>query len=118
MSSRASPWPGSCAAGTRAGRWCGSVPAPVSKPVSSRRRAAVLGVGGFASGPACLAAVLLRVPLVIHEQNAIAGGTNRFLARFADAVGVSFEQTAGAVRSRRVVVTGNPIRTEFFAGSE
>ncbi|PYT07950.1 MAG: undecaprenyldiphospho-muramoylpentapeptide beta-N-acetylglucosaminyltransferase [Acidobacteria bacterium] len=84
----------------------------------ARRPAAVLGVGGFASGPACLAAVLLRVPLVIHEQNAIAGGTNRFLARFADAVGVSFEQTAGAVRSRRVVVTGNPIRTEFFAGSE
>ena len=79
------------------------------------RPAAVLGVGGFASGPACLAAVLLRVPLILHEQNSVPGGTNRFLARFARAIAVSFDETAAALEASRIIVTGNPVRAEFFA---
>ena len=47
------------------------------------RPAAVLGMGGFASGPGGIAAWLLRIPLLIHEQNAVAGLTNRFLSRLA-----------------------------------
>ncbi len=79
--------------------------------------AAVLGVGGFASGPAGAAAVLARVPLLLHEQNSVPGGTNRLLARFARTIAVSFPDTAARLASQRVVVTGNPVRAEFFAGA-
>ena len=85
---------------------------------AARRPAAVLGVGGFASGPAGLAAALLRVPLVLHEQNARPGGTNRSLARFAKAVALSFEGTREWLPARvraKSVVTGNPVRAEFFS---
>ena len=76
-----------------------------------RRPAAVLGMGGFASGPGGIAAWLLRIPLLIHEQNRIAGTTNRILARFAVKVMQGFPETfeAGA----RVVTTGNPVRREI-----
>jgi UDP-N-acetylglucosamine--N-acetylmuramyl-(pentapeptide) pyrophosphoryl-undecaprenol N-acetylglucosamine transferase len=64
-----------------------------------------LSFGGFASGPGGLAAVLCRVPLLVHEQNAIAGLTNKVLARFARRVLTAFD---GALpRSERV---GNPVR--------
>ncbi|PSL16621.1 UDP-N-acetylglucosamine-N-acetylmuramylpentapeptide N-acetylglucosamine transferase [Marinobacterium halophilum] len=69
---------------------------------------AVLGMGGFASGPGGLAAWLLRVPLVVHEQNAIPGMTNRTLARLATRVLQAFPQ-AFAGRSG-VETTGNPVR--------
>ena len=68
----------------------------------------VLGMGGFAAGPGGLAAWLLRRPLVIHEQNAIAGLTNRLLARLARRVLQSFPGTfAGAP------TVGNPVRAGF-----
>jgi UDP-N-acetylglucosamine--N-acetylmuramyl-(pentapeptide) pyrophosphoryl-undecaprenol N-acetylglucosamine transferase len=51
-----------------------------------RRPSVVLGMGGFVSGPGGLAAWLMRIPLLIHEQNAIAGLTNRVLAHMADIV--------------------------------
>jgi len=88
---------------------------------AARRPAAVLGVGGFASGPAGLAAALLRVPLVLHEQNARPGATNRALSRFARSVAVSFEGTRALLPSatrNRVVVTGNPVRAEFFGAED
>ena len=76
-----------------------------------RRPAAVLGMGGFASGPGAIAAWLLRIPLLIHEQNKVAGTTNRILSRFAVKVMQGFPDTfkAGA----RVVTTGNPVRREI-----
>lgn len=68
----------------------------------------VLGMGGFASGPGGLAAWLTRRPLVIHEQNAAAGLTNRLLARLARRVLEAFPNTfAGAM------TTGNPVRAGF-----
>ncbi len=68
----------------------------------------VLGLGGFASGPGGLAAWLLRVPLVIHEQNAVAGTTNRWLARLARRRLCAFP---GALPERfNPEVVGNPIR--------
>ncbi len=51
-----------------------------------RRPCAVLGMGGFASGPGGLMAWLIRKPLLVHEQNAIAGMTNKILSRFASVV--------------------------------
>ena len=77
------------------------------------RPRAVLGMGGFAAGPGGLAAWLLRIPLVIHEQNSTAGMTNRVLARVADEVLCAFD---GAFSSRvGVRVVGNPVRRELFA---
>lgn len=81
--------------------------------VRKHRPLAVVGLGGFVSGPGGLAAWLSRRPLVIHEQNAIAGYTNRLLAPLARAVLAAFP---GAFRSgRQASVIGNPVRREFFA---
>ncbi len=78
-----------------------------------RRPAAVLGMGGFVSGPGGLAAWLTRRPLVIHEQNAAAGLTNRLLARLARVVLQAFP---GSFNSNVVVETvGNPVREDIAA---
>jgi UDP-N-acetylglucosamine--N-acetylmuramyl-(pentapeptide) pyrophosphoryl-undecaprenol N-acetylglucosamine transferase len=73
----------------------------------------VLGMGGFAAGPGGLAAWLLGRPLVIHEQNAIAGLTNRLLARLAREVLEAFPGSFSA--SRRTRLIGNPVRDEIGA---
>lgn len=75
----------------------------------------VLGMGGFASGPGGLAAWLLRIPLVIHEQNAVAGLTNRLLAPLAVRVLEAFPGTFPW--RRRARHTGNPVRAEIAAVS-
>jgi len=73
----------------------------------------VLGAGGFASGPGGIAAWLLGKPLVVHEQNAVAGLTNRVLARFAKRVLEGFPDSfGGGVKAERV---GNPVRAEIVA---
>ncbi|MGI9221221.1 MAG: undecaprenyldiphospho-muramoylpentapeptide beta-N-acetylglucosaminyltransferase [Woeseiaceae bacterium] len=78
-----------------------------------RRPAAVLGMGGFASGPGGLAAWLTRRPLLIHEQNAAAGLTNRLLARLARVVLQAFP---GSFNSKVVAETvGNPVRSDIAA---
>lgn len=76
-----------------------------------RRPAVVLGAGGFVSGPGGLAAWLTRRPLVIHEQNAVAGMTNRMLARLAHRVFEAFPASFGA--GVRAEVVGNPVRREI-----
>ena len=83
--------------------------------VAVRRQApaVVIGLGGFASGPGGLAAWLLRRPLVVHEQNAIAGLTNRLLAHLADAPLQAFPHSFAAARGARTV--GNPVRADILA---
>ncbi len=68
----------------------------------------VLGMGGFASGPGGLAARLMRVPLVIHEQNAAPGLTNRCLALLANKVLEAFPNTF-----RHATAVGNPVRASI-----
>ncbi len=68
----------------------------------------VLGMGGFTSGPGGIAAYLLGVPLVIHEQNAIVGLTNSWLARIASRVLEAFPYTFPS--ARHALVVGNPVR--------
>jgi UDP-N-acetylglucosamine--N-acetylmuramyl-(pentapeptide) pyrophosphoryl-undecaprenol N-acetylglucosamine transferase len=77
--------------------------------IRQHRPEVVLTLGGFASAACALAAVLLRVPLVVAEQNARAGAANRVVGRFARACAVPFAETdlPGAV------VTGNPVRPEI-----
>ncbi len=78
-----------------------------------RRPSAVLGMGGFVSGPGGLAAWLARKPLLIHEQNAVAGTTNRWLARFAERV---FEAFPGSFPPGvRAELVGNPVRDSIAA---
>lgn len=71
----------------------------------------VLGLGGFASGPGGLAAWLSGKPLLIHEQNAIAGMTNRLLAKVASQVLQGFEGSFGSSAKNRWV--GNPVRQQI-----
>jgi UDP-N-acetylglucosamine--N-acetylmuramyl-(pentapeptide) pyrophosphoryl-undecaprenol N-acetylglucosamine transferase len=75
----------------------------------------VVGMGGYASAPAVLAASRARRPVVVHEQNAVPGLANRLLARRAAAVAVSFPDAARRVHRGRVVVTGNPVRESIAA---
>jgi UDP-N-acetylglucosamine--N-acetylmuramyl-(pentapeptide) pyrophosphoryl-undecaprenol N-acetylglucosamine transferase len=72
----------------------------------------VVGVGGYASGPAMMAALLLRVPTVAFEPNAVPGLANRLVGGQVSAAAVNFEGTRRYFRNARV--TGIPVRREFF----
>ena len=78
-----------------------------------RRPAAVLGMGGFVSGPGGVAAWLTRRPLVIHEQNAAAGMTNRLLARLARVVLQAFP--GSFIPEVHAQTVGNPVREDIAA---
>lgn len=73
----------------------------------------VLGAGGYVTGPAGLAAWIKGIPLVIHEQNAVVGTTNRLLARFAARRCEGFPDSFADTPKRRT--TGNPVREEILA---
>jgi UDP-N-acetylglucosamine--N-acetylmuramyl-(pentapeptide) pyrophosphoryl-undecaprenol N-acetylglucosamine transferase len=77
------------------------------------RPAVVLGMGGFVSGPGGLMAWITGRPMVIHEQNSVAGTTNRILARFATRVLEAFPDSFG--RSPVSETVGNPVREEIVA---
>jgi UDP-N-acetylglucosamine--N-acetylmuramyl-(pentapeptide) pyrophosphoryl-undecaprenol N-acetylglucosamine transferase len=83
--------------------------------IGRHRPNVVLGVGGYSSGPVLLAARLRGVPTAIHEANAFPGLANRLLARVVTAAAVAFEVAAPRMKRADAVVTGNPIRKEFFA---
>ena len=83
----------------------GAFLAAVALMVRSRPRV-VLVLGGYAAAPCAFAAVLLRVPIVVADQNARAGAVNRLVARFAAVCAVPFEDTD----LPKAVVTGNPVR--------
>jgi len=72
----------------------------------------VVGVGGYASGPAMIAAVLLRVPTLAYEPNAVPGLANRLVGKRVSAAAVSFAKTTQYFRN--AVVTGVPVRQEIF----
>jgi len=73
----------------------------------------VVGAGGYVSGPVVLMASFMRRPTLVMESNALPGWTNRVLVRFVDRAAVSFEQALPYFRGK-AVVTGNPVRREFF----
>ena len=84
-----------------------------ARSILKRRRAGVVvGMGGYVSLPASLAARSLRIPVVLHEQNIVLGLANRIGSRFAARVAVSFEDTLDDV-GRRGVITGNPVPEDF-----
>jgi UDP-N-acetylglucosamine--N-acetylmuramyl-(pentapeptide) pyrophosphoryl-undecaprenol N-acetylglucosamine transferase len=79
--------------------------------------AVVVGFGGYPSVAPILAARTLRYRpvLILHDQNAVLGAANRFLARFADRVALSFSGTRGMPAGRESSVTGNPVRPAITA---
>lgn len=79
--------------------------------IAKQRPSIVLGMGGYVSGPVGLAAFLLRIPLVIQEQNARAGFTNRWLAKIAARICTGFPKTFP--QNTKTIWTGNPIRAEI-----
>jgi len=72
----------------------------------------VIGVGGYASGPAMLAALVKHIPTLAFEPNVVPGFANRVVARFVSGAAVHFEETAKYFR--RAQVTGVPVRRAFF----
>jgi UDP-N-acetylglucosamine--N-acetylmuramyl-(pentapeptide) pyrophosphoryl-undecaprenol N-acetylglucosamine transferase len=73
----------------------------------------VIGAGGYVSGPVLLMASLMRLPTLVMESNALPGWTNRRLARYVDKAAVTFEASLQFFPGKGVV-TGNPVRREFF----
>jgi len=74
----------------------------------------VIGVGGYASGPAVITAHYMGIRTAVAEQNAVPGLTNRILGKVADRVFVTFSDTAQWFPGNKVLVTGNPVRKSFI----
>lgn len=74
----------------------------------------VLGVGGYSSGPVCVAARSLGIPTAVHEQNSFPGLTNRLLCRVVDRVFISFEESRAKFPAGTRIFTGNPVREELL----
>jgi len=77
----------------------------------------VVGTGGYVCGPVLLGAKVLRIPILIQEQNAMPGITSRFMGRWADEIHVPFEDAAKFFPDGRTRITGNPIRPEIASVS-
>ncbi|EUJ32078.1 undecaprenyldiphospho-muramoylpentapeptide beta-N- acetylglucosaminyltransferase [Listeria floridensis FSL S10-1187] len=72
----------------------------------------VIGTGGYVCGPVVYAAHKLKIPTIIHEQNSVAGLTNKFLSRYVDKVAICFEEVSESFPSEKIVFTGNPRASE------
>lgn len=84
----------------------------VFKILRKRRPDVVLGMGGYVAAPGGLIACLLRIPLLIHEQNRVPGTTNRLLANRANKVLEAFPESFP--EDKKAIFTGNPLRTDFL----
>jgi UDP-N-acetylglucosamine--N-acetylmuramyl-(pentapeptide) pyrophosphoryl-undecaprenol N-acetylglucosamine transferase len=70
----------------------------------------VIGFGGYVSVPVCLAAYILRIPVIIHEQTLGIGIANKFIAKFATKICLSWQHSEQFFPKGRTIVTGNPVR--------
>ena len=83
------------------------------KIISKFKPDVVVGTGGYVSAPAVIAASILKIPSVIHEQNAIAGKTSKLLSKYAKKICVTFDNKEMFGCPDKTVVTGNPVRDIF-----
>lgn len=78
----------------------------------------VIGTGGYVCGPVLMAAAMRGIPTLVQEQNVIPGITNKLLSRFADIVAVGYEEAVPYFsKAKRVVYTGNPVRSDVIGVS-
>jgi len=84
-----------------------------SRRLREERPAVLLATGGYASVGPVLAARRLRIPIVLHEANAVPGLAIAWLGRFARAIAVSFDETAARLRHPNIVPTGYPVREDL-----
>lgn len=75
----------------------------------------VIGTGGFVSGPVMLAAILLRIPTLVHEQNVYPGLTNRLIAKYVHRIAVSFQDSEKYLPREKLILTGNPVRKMIWS---
>jgi UDP-N-acetylglucosamine--N-acetylmuramyl-(pentapeptide) pyrophosphoryl-undecaprenol N-acetylglucosamine transferase len=73
-----------------------------------------IGLGSYSAGPVVIGAWLMRTKIVLHEQNILPGITNRILARFADRIYISFDDTKKRFDPHKIRLTGNPVRKELL----
>lgn len=85
------------------------------KILMKEKPAAVVGFGGYAAFPACFAATLLKIPLVLHEQNAVLGGANRFLASQSALIATTFPTVGRLPAGVKTAFTGIPLRPDIQA---
>ena len=78
------------------------------------RPSIVIGFGGYVSIPAIIAAKILRIPTVIHEQNSVLGKANRFLSLFTNFVALTYKNTKYVAKNKKIIFTGMPLRKEFY----
>lgn len=79
---------------------------------------AVIGVGGYASGPLLYAATRKKIPTLIQEQNSYAGLTNKWLAGKVDKICVAYEKMDQYFPAQKIVLTGNPVRVDLIISKE
>lgn len=84
--------------------------ADATRHLRSRRVSTIVGTGGYASASVVLAGVLLRIPVILHEPNVVAGQANVWLSRFARRVAVGFDATMERLPRSKCVVTGVAVR--------
>jgi UDP-N-acetylglucosamine--N-acetylmuramyl-(pentapeptide) pyrophosphoryl-undecaprenol N-acetylglucosamine transferase len=82
--------------------------------LESHRPDALITFGGYVSVPVALAALRLKIPIVIHEQTAVAGLANEFIGRFADVIALSYPMSRRYFPAPKVHVTGNLLRQEIY----
>ena len=75
---------------------------------------AVVGVGGYASGPTLWVAALAKIPVIIQEQNSYPGITNKLLAKYADKICVAYHGMEKFFPESKIIITGNPVREEVI----
>lgn len=78
---------------------------------------AVIGVGGYASGPTLLCASMSSIPTAVCEQNSVPGLANRILSRFVGKIFITFEESKEHLPAEKTVLTGNPIRRDLARGA-
>lgn len=85
-----------------------------SSYISKLKPDVVFGTGGYVSGPVLLAAKFRNVPFVIHDPDAHPGIVSKFMSKWASAVSISFEQAKLHLKSKNILLNGNPIRSNFL----
>lgn len=78
---------------------------------------AIFSKGGAASVPIAFAAWVYRIPILMHDSDAVAGRANRFVSRFARRIAIAYERTRQYFPAEKVMLTGNPVRTEILGAN-